>query len=203
MQIITRQEAKEKGLSRYYTGKACVNGHVSTRNTKNGTCHECCRTSKTRKAYCANYYKANKDRLDSKMRMWNNENRERRREITRKWDKANRKHKSQWNKDYRKNNSARFSAYCRDRQSSKLNATPVWVNHSELIYIYEKRNQLNKVDGNDYQVDHYYPLQGKTICGLHVPWNLQIITAEENRAKGNKMPEEFYGANHTMSQLPA
>ncbi|MBC5790661.1 hypothetical protein [Providencia sp. JUb39] len=41
MKVISRKEAAVKGLSRFYTGKPCVHGHVAERFVSNGVCVEC------------------------------------------------------------------------------------------------------------------------------------------------------------------
>lgn len=39
--ILSRSDAKTKGLSEYFTGKACKHGHVAFRKTINGVCTSC------------------------------------------------------------------------------------------------------------------------------------------------------------------
>lgn len=41
MDIVTRQQARELSLPRYFTGEPCQNGHVVKRRTANGQCVEC------------------------------------------------------------------------------------------------------------------------------------------------------------------
>lgn len=40
-EIVERQEAKKRGLKRYFTGRACIRGHSAQRNVGTGKCIEC------------------------------------------------------------------------------------------------------------------------------------------------------------------
>lgn len=44
MKVISRQEAKDQGLNKFYTGVVCVNGHYAERYVNNGVCCACVST---------------------------------------------------------------------------------------------------------------------------------------------------------------
>jgi 5-methylcytosine-specific restriction endonuclease McrA len=91
--------------------------------------------------------------------------------------------------EYAKANPEKFAMKTRKRKVAKLQRTPFWFNSGqefEMECIYKYCAALRSV-GLDYEVDHIVPMQGKTVSGLHVPWNLQILTASENAAKGNRL----------------
>jgi hypothetical protein len=76
----------------------------------------------------------------------------------------------------------------------KSRAVPKWLTEDEYQQIkdfYEIARMFKLFTGQDYHVDHIVPLQGKNVCGLHVPWNLQVIPARENLSKSNKLQEEI------------
>lgn len=73
------------------------------------------------------------------------------------------------------------------RRAAELNAVPAWLTGSDLAeisIIYQAARQMTLATGVPHEVDHIIPLQGKTVQGLHVPWNLRVVTATANRAKG-------------------
>lgn len=75
-------------------------------------------------------------------------------------------------------------------------AMPPWLNEDHkfmLEEIYELRDLRTQATGVVHHVDHIVPLRGAEVCGLHVPWNLQVIPASANIRKGNS-----YG-NHVHS----
>lgn len=72
------------------------------------------------------------------------------------------------------------------RYARKVNATPAWADQRKIETIYAIANFLTQRTGVRYQVDHVYPIMGKTSCGLHVPENMRVVTATANQQKGNR-----------------
>ena len=58
----------------------------------------------------------------------------------------------------------------------------------EALRAIEKRSRDRTIaTGIKHVVDHIIALNRPDVCGLTVPWNLQVITKKQNDAKGNKI----------------
>lgn len=66
------------------------------------------------------------------------------------------------------------------RRAAKIKATPQWADLDEIKNVYLEAKYFGM------HVDHIIPLQGKTVCGLHVWDNLQLLDPVENLRKGNR-----------------
>jgi len=82
--------------------------------------------------------------------------------------------------NWSKRNRDKMSAYKAKYKANQLNATPPWADFDKINTWYAIAQLESK------EVDHIVPLQGKNVCGLHVHYNLQLLTKSENCSKGNK-----------------
>ena len=64
---------------------------------------------------------------------------------------------------------------------SKKHRIPKWLKIDDVLPFYAAAAKFGLT------VDHIVPLNGKTVSGLHVPWNLQLLTRAENTRKGNRL----------------
>jgi hypothetical protein len=88
-------------------------------------------------------------------------------------------------KRFTKNKPHMISARRARRRATKLMATPKWGQEG-INDVYLEARYFGM------EVDHIVPLINKTVCGLHVVHNLQLLTEAENRAKRNKFnPQTF------------
>lgn len=92
---------------------------------------------------------------------------------------------SKWKKD----NPGKCNAISAKYHASKLQRTPPWLtklHYQQIEIFYDAAAKLSKEFGILMEVDHIIPLQGENISGLHVPWNLQVISKSQNCQKKNK-----------------
>lgn len=93
-------------------------------------------------------------------------------------------------KVYRQKTKDRQAEYVRRRQAAKMQRTPKWLTEDD-VWVMREAYKLAKIRtemfGFSWHVDHVLPLQGKTVSGLHVPNNLQVIPWIENVRKHNRV----------------
>lgn len=91
-----------------------------------------------------------------------------------------------WHRANREELRPYYAEKSRRRFATRLKATPSWADPEEILAIYEKCRDISLETGIKHHVDHIVPLVHPLVCGLHVHWNLQILTAYDNLSKSNK-----------------
>lgn len=161
--------------------------------------------TEAQKRYMRGYYKKNKDKALASAKIWYDANREKMREYKKKryednkeeikaqmaeYRERNREKHNACSRRWSKNNPGLTAARNAKRHAQKLRATPKWLTSQQLqeikdIYLLAK--ELQWLSEEPLEVDHIIPLQGKNVCGLHVPENLQILPKSLNIKKFNKV----------------
>ena len=103
---------------------------------------------------------------------------------------ANREKVSATKKAYAQSNRHKVNASVARREAAKAQRTPVWLtedDHWMIEQAYELAALRTKMFGVAWHVDHILPLRGKTVSGLHTPYNMQVILGSENCRKGNRV----------------
>lgn len=162
MIAVSRREALNQGLKTYYTGNPCLNGHTGERRTDNGTCVYCGRQRTLENM------RSNADRSRAYTKKYTEENQTKTKEALKSWASRNR---------------AKLNASNAKREALKIQATPKWLSVEQLKVI---ESFYFDASSRGLTVDHQIPLRSKHVCGLHVPWNLQLLTKSENSSKGNR-----------------
>lgn len=156
----TRAEAKAHNAKLYFTGKACVNGHVCERNVSDGHCLDCNRVRDKER------YPDRREKILDYSRKYRKEHLEEHRAYDRARNKQPERHKSRMVANRLREKLIRQSmVYPHERKA--------------IIELYK-----NRPEGS--HVHHVIPLQGETVCGLTSLNNLTYLDAEENMRLGNK-----------------
>ena len=146
-----------------------------------------------------NYRIANADKIKETALEYRENNREREQARSRKWQSKNRDRVREINKKYRASNEDKLrerqqyynaakpwlrAAYAANRRAAKNKATPPWADQAAIAAIYAK------AAASGLTVDHIIPLKHPAVCGLHVLWNLQLLSSSENSRKCNRFEQK-------------
>ena len=102
----------------------------------------------------------------------------------------NSEYSKQLSRKHYRNNKQYYITKGHLRAKGVKQAKPKWLTEEHEFFIeeiYSLRDLRTELTGVVHHVDHIIPLKGKDVCGLHVPWNLQVITAKDNLSKSNSL----------------
>jgi hypothetical protein len=192
-QRLTMLEAKAAGVRRYFTGLECPQGHIAERFVSTRACVQCMAMKSTQ------WKAANPEKHAAQHRAWALANPERAKELKLSEQSRNRDGANRRNRRYRLANQEQVrlatatwqaanpgavNARAARRRAALIQRTPAWANLDAIAGMYELAAAFRRT-GLQVEVDHDFPLQGRTVSGLHVADNLQFINAIANKVKSN------------------
>ena len=188
----TRAKAKAAGATHYFTGEPCKHGHIAPRKTK-GACIECLRVewaqgNEVRAEYFREYNRseagqAAKERYYEKNRA----------AVIARAQARPLTEKRAYKQKYKEANPDLYNTLTSLRRRRFRDATPRWLSRRQRVEIrqlYQIAMTMSRTTGEQYVVDHIYPLRSDVVCGLHVSWNLRVVTQAENLRKSNMLPDD-------------
>jgi hypothetical protein len=135
------------------------------------------------------YDESNKSKKSEYNKKYKISNKDYLRVVNKEYYEKNREWRLSYLKDWRNNNPDVVAYHGVKRRQKNRQATPDWLTKEQkghIKAIYQHAKDCNLVGEGSYEVDHIIPIQGESVCGLHVPWNLQVIPMDVNRAKNNQ-----------------
>lgn len=131
------------------------------------------------------YYQNNKHACDERKKEWRSKNPAKPKVFTE--EQLERKRES-GRRHYERNKSTYLVNWAR-RRAAKIQRT-IRLSEEHLAQIdqmYADAKRLTAETGISHHVDHIAPLQGEMVSGLHAPWNMRVVPANENLSKGTRV----------------
>jgi len=133
-------------------------------------------------------YEKYKEKIKNRVKKYALEKPEVHRKASAKYLQLNKIECSKRIKKWEKEHPEKKRLYAKMYRITRSIATPAWADIDAISEAYQEAQY------HGLHVDHIVPLRGKTVCGLNVWENLQLLTKSQNSAKGNRfwpdMPQE-------------
>jgi hypothetical protein len=192
---IPRQKAREAGEKFFMPEKPCKHGHLALKWVSNNECTKCIALRTSTQEYkdkkriqVFEYQSKHREKYKIASAIWAKENKEKVNKKIKEWRQANPEKAKLISDKQRQRRKTQILASNAYRRGMRIKATPNWltpIHKAQIQEMYDIAAAKTVQLGIKHEVDHIVPLTHDKVTGLHVPWNLQVLTASENRCKSN------------------